>query len=133
MPSADSTPTYAERKPLRAILVTVLVFALGIAAAARYHHYWLAAVILVLYLLGVSHTTISVRVTATDVFVRSLANSQQYRLHEITDVKVSSGLAPDLRLVFPQEVVKISGFTNAQVRNLQKAILTARAHAAQEA
>jgi hypothetical protein len=132
MSSPDSAPIYSERKPFVALVSTALAFGIGIVAAVKYGHYWIAVAILVLYLLGVSHTTLSVRVSASDVVVRSLTNTQQYYLHEITDVKISSGVASDLRLVFPQEIVKISGFSNTQVRNLQKAILTAREHATPE-
>jgi hypothetical protein len=132
MTPVDPTPAYTARKPPYALLATAAVFGIGVAAAVNYHYYWLAALILVTYLGGVTHTVLSVRVTATDVFVRSLARTQRYGIHEITDVQLEEGLAPVLRLIFPLELVKIQGFSSIQVRNLKDAILAARAHATQE-
>jgi hypothetical protein len=132
MATPDSTPAYAARKPPLTLVATAAAFAIGIAATVKYHYYWLTAILLVLYLLGITHTIISVWVTATDVFVRSLARTQRYALHEITDVQLEEGVAPVLRLIFPLELVKIQGFSSVQVRNLRNAILAARDHAAQQ-
>jgi hypothetical protein len=132
MTGVDSTPDYSERKPPLTLLVTAAVFGIGIAATVKYHYYWLTAILAVLYVLGVTQTVLSVRVTATDVSIRTLARTQQYALHEITDVKVDHGAAPVLRLAFPLELIKISGFSNTQVDNLQRAILAARERATQQ-
>jgi hypothetical protein len=132
MPSADTNAPYTVRKSPLLLVRTAIVFAALVAISVRYHQYWLAGVAAAIYLIGVTHTALSVRVTATDVFVRSLFRTARYSLHEISAVGVVTSGIPALQLQFPIESIKISGLTSRQMSNLCQAISAARAVATQQ-
>ena len=133
MTATDETPIYTERKPLLILLAGAMPFAIGMVAAARYGQYWLVLIICVVAILGVTHAPMWITVTDTEVFVRSLTGTQQHALREMTGVAIEPAVVSVLRLDFRYERVKISGFTNTQIRNLHRVISTARDLALQRA
>jgi hypothetical protein len=128
-PAKVINPSFLVRKPLTMLLRPILAYGAAVFFALRYDHHWLAAFIVISYAVGVAMTPLTVRVTATDVFVRTLFKTAQYELRDIGAIALTASFIPGIRLQMRDTPVKITGFSLAQLKSLRDAIEAARSAA----
>jgi hypothetical protein len=128
-------PTVTIWRPW-AILVVALLFISPLVVLLFLPRWrFTGTILLVMILIGIAKQPISVRITDSDVSIRSFLGTTHYPLKNIKDVVWVSGTSTAVRLeLFDAQPVQISGFLIDGTDQIYKAIsgACARLHASQQ-